>query len=60
MSGKVKNLKNGYKEKIFLNEKLSKYNWFNLGGSAEIFFRPDNIDQLKDFYQSLDESKKKN
>ena len=59
MSSKVKNLKNSYKEKIFLNEKLSKYNWFNLGGSAEIFFRPDNIDQLQTFYQSLDDNKKK-
>ena len=53
MSSKVKNLKNSYKEKIFLNEKLSKYNWFNLGGSAEIFFRPDNIDQLQTFYQMV-------
>ena len=24
---------------IYENEKLSKYNWFNLGGSAKILFK---------------------
>ena len=38
-----------YKERIFYNENLSKYSWFNLGGPAEILFKPDNIDQIKLF-----------
>ena len=25
---------------IYKNENLSKYNWFNLGGPAEILFKP--------------------
>ena len=38
-----------YKERVFYNENLSKYSWFNLGGPAEILFKPDNIDQIKLF-----------
>ncbi len=35
--------------KILNNEKLSKYNWFNLGGCAKIFFKPKCISDLKNF-----------
>ena len=28
---------------------MSKYSWFNLGGPAEIFFRPDSLNQLQKF-----------
>ena len=31
------------------NEILSKYSWFNLGGPAEIFFKPENKSQLIEF-----------
>ena len=34
---------------IFFNEKLSKYSWFNLGGPAKIFFKPENDLQLVKF-----------
>ena len=30
-------------KKILLNEKLSNYSWFNLGGPSEIFFKPDSV-----------------
>jgi UDP-N-acetylmuramate dehydrogenase len=39
------------------NENLSKYNWFNLGGNAEFFFKPNDKNQLIDF---LKEAKKIN
>ena len=42
-------LKAPYNDNIFLNEKLSKYSWFNLGGPAELFFRPKNEMQLSNF-----------
>ncbi len=38
---------------LILNEKLSKYSWFNLGGPAEIFFRPENKEQLKKFIKKI-------
>tara|TARA_Y100000590_G_scaffold372170_1_gene435059 strand:+ start:2775 stop:3647 length:873 start_codon:yes stop_codon:yes gene_type:complete len=42
---------------IYENERLSKYNWFNLGGSAKIFFKLQSIDSLKKF---LKDNEKKN
>ena len=39
---------------LIQNEQLSKYNWFNLGGPAEFFFRPGNLDELTDFLKKND------
>ena len=39
------------------NVNLSNYSWFNLGGNAEFFFKPDNKNQLLEF---LVEAKKNN
>ena len=46
-----KELKEQFGKNLIINENLSKYNWFNLGGPADIFFRPDNKDQLIDFFK---------
>ena len=35
--------------KLYENEKLSKYNWFNLGGPAKIFFKTQSTQELKEF-----------
>ena len=56
MSLNIKSLQNIFGKNLYINENLSKYSWFNLGGPAEIFFRPENKDQLKHF---LTEVKKK-
>ena len=45
-------LKENYPENIYLNEKLSNYSWFNLGGPAEIFFRPSSSAQLSSFIKN--------
>ena len=39
---------------IYLNEKLSKYSWFNLGGPAKIFFKPENNLQIIKFLKILE------
>ena len=44
-----KELKEQFGKNLIINENLSKYNWFNLGGPADIFFRPENKSQLIDF-----------
>ncbi len=41
-----------FNKNIRLNEKLSKYSWFNLGGAAEIFFKPTNEEQLVNFLKT--------
>ena len=50
-------LQKKFGKNLVINENLSKYNWFNLGGPAELFFRPENENQLKNF---LNEIKKNN
>ena len=42
-------LKKKFGKNLIINESLSKYSWFNLGGPAKIFFRPENKNQLKNF-----------
>ena len=49
---KKKNLKN-----IFFNEKLSKFSWFNLGGPAQVVFRPKNLIELSTFLKELKNEK---
>ena len=39
------------------NVNLSNYSWFNLGGNAEFFFKPDDKNQLIEFFT---EAKKNN
>ena len=50
-------LKKKFGKNLIIKENLSKYSWFNLGGPADIFFRPENKDQLIKF---LDTIKKNN
>ena len=39
--------------KILFNENLSKYSWFNLGGTAKIVFKPKNLMDLSFFLKLL-------
>ena len=57
MNLKTDILKKKFGKNLIINENLSKYSWFNLGGPADIFFRPENKDQLIKF---LDEIRKNN
>ena len=56
MKLELKKFEKKFGKKIIFNEVLSKYSWFNLGGPAEIFFKPDNIDELKEFLINLNNS----
>ena len=38
---------------VIIKENLSKYSWFNLGGPADIFFRPENKEQLIEFLKEI-------
>lgn len=35
------------KNKIYLNESMSKHTSFKIGGPADIFAKPSNVDELK-------------
>ncbi len=46
-------LQKKFGKNLIIKENLSKYNWFNLGGPADIFFRPENKQQLKEFLKEI-------
>ncbi len=53
------NLIKKFGDNISKNIKLSNYNWFNLGGPAEYFFKPKNINQLIEFFEENKKNKLK-
>jgi UDP-N-acetylmuramate dehydrogenase len=46
-------LKKQFGKNLIIKENLSKYSWFNLGGPADIFFRPENKSQLIEFLKQI-------
>ena len=50
-------LKKKFGRKLLLNEKLANYSWFNLGGPAEFFFKPENFEDLIYFLKEVKPSK---
>ena len=44
---------------ILNNENLNKYNWFNLGGPAKIFFKPKSLIDIKKFLENDNNRNKK-
>jgi UDP-N-acetylmuramate dehydrogenase len=46
-------LKVKFGNRILINEKLSNYSWFNLGGKADIFFKPKNIEDIFVFLEEI-------
>ena len=40
--------------KILFNFNIKKFNWFNIGGKVKIFFKPDNLNELKEFLKIYD------
>ena len=53
MNLNYQDLKNKFEGSVYEDENLSKYNWFNLGGNAELLFKPKNLEELKSFIKYL-------
>ena len=47
----IEQLKKKFGKKFLINENLSNYSWFNLGGPAEIFFKPVSIEDIVFFFR---------
>ena len=41
------------KGKLIFDYDLKKTNWFNIGGNAKAFFKPENLNDLVNFYYAL-------
>ena len=49
----VENLKIKFGKQILISEKLSNYSWFNLGGPADIFFKPNSLESIISFFDKI-------
>ena len=49
----IKKIENNISGKISYNESLSKHSWFNLGGPAQVIFRPKNLQDLSLFLKNI-------
>ena len=48
-----KEIESKYGKKILFDENLANYSWFNLGGPSEIFFKPNNIEDVVFFLKNV-------
>ena len=53
----AKELKVKFGKRILIDEKLSNYSWFNLGGPADILFKPSSIKDIIFFFKELNPNK---
>jgi len=49
----IESIKEEISGKITFNENLSKLSWFNLGGPAQVLFRPKNLKELSIFLKKI-------
>ena len=49
----IEEVKNKISGKIYFDESLSKYSWFNLGGPAKVIFKPKNLNELSIFLKNI-------
>ena len=49
----VESIKKRFSGKIFFNENLSKFSWFNIGGPAKVLFKPKNLKELSIFLKEI-------
>jgi len=49
----IEEIKNKISGKIYFDESLSKYSWFNLGGPAKVIFKPKNLNELSVFLKNI-------
>ena len=47
----TEDLKSKFGKQISLDEKLSNYSWFNLGGPADVLFKPNSIEDIIFFFK---------
>ena len=54
----IKKLSLEFKNNLKINYDLKKKNWFNIGGKAKLFFKAENLIELKNFIKKINKEKK--
>ena len=55
---KLENFSKKIKGKIFFNYDLKKTNWFNIGGKAKVYFKPESLNELISFLKEFGKTEK--
>ena len=55
---KLENFSKQIKGKIFFNYDLKKTNWFNIGGKAKVYFKPESLNELISFLKEFGKTEK--
>jgi len=45
----IKKLLFEFKDNLKINHDIKKKNWFNIGGKTKLFFKAENLNELKNF-----------
>jgi len=54
----IKKLLIEFKNNLKINHDLKKKNWFNIGGKAKLFFKAENLNELKNFIKKINDKEK--
>ena len=56
MKESAKELKVKFGKRVLIDENLSNYSWFNLGGNADYFYKAKDKSQLLEFLEEIKKS----
>jgi len=54
----IKKLLFEFKDNLKINHDIKKKNWFNIGGKAKLFFKAENLNELKNFIKKINNKEK--
>ena len=54
----LKKLSLEFKDNLKINYDIKKKNWFNIGGKTKLFFKAQNLNELKNFIKKINNEKK--
>ena len=54
----IKKLSFEFKDNLKINHDIKKKNWFNIGGKAKLFFKAENLNELKNFIKKIKDKEK--
>ena len=54
----IKKLSLEFKDNLKINYDIKKKNWFNIGGKTKLFFKAENLIELKNFIKKINNEKK--
>ena len=54
----IKKLLLEFRDNLKINCDIKKKNWFNIGGKVKLFFKAENLNELKNFIKKIDDKER--